>query len=119
MTSGIESCQAWLDSITFQMNVMSYEQQSKQLGGPIALLKFHITRTAQLISDNACQIFGGRGITRTGMGQFVERNARAYKFPAIYGGSEEILADLAVRQAVKQVEDVIKADKKAHFLAKL
>jgi len=119
MTAGVESCQAWLDSITYQMNVMSYEQQSKQLGGPIALLKFHVTRTSQLVSDNACQIFGGRGITRTGMGQFVERNARAYKFPAIYGGSEEVLADLAVRQAVKQVDESIKHTPSNHFLTKL
>ena len=119
MTAGVESCQAWLDSITYQMNVMSYGDQTKHLGGPIALLKFQVTRTSQMVSDNACQIFGGRGITRTGMGQFVERNARSFKFPAIYGGSEEILADLAIRQAVKAVDDATKKNPKLAYLAKL
>ena len=119
MVAGVESCQAWLDSITYQMNVMSYDKQYKQLGGPIALLKYHVTRTSQMVSDNACQIFGGRAITRTGLGQFVERNARSYKFSAIYGGSEEILADLAIRQAVRNVDDAIKKDKRIYFATKL
>jgi alkylation response protein AidB-like acyl-CoA dehydrogenase len=119
MSAALEMCQAWLDAVTYQMNNMSYEEQNKQLGGVIALLKFHITRNAQLVSDNACQVFGGRSITRTGLGAFVERNARSYKFPAIYGGSEEILADLGVRQVVKRVDDLVKADKSNFFLAKL
>ena len=119
MTAGVESCQAWLDSITYQMNVMSYEKQTKELGGPIALLKFNVTRTAQMVADNSCQIFGGRSITRTGMGANIERNAKSFKFPAIYGGSEEILADLAVRQAVRNVEEAIAKDPKLGIVAKL
>jgi alkylation response protein AidB-like acyl-CoA dehydrogenase len=31
------------------------------------------TQTAQLTATDAVQIFGGRGITRTGMGQFIEQ----------------------------------------------
>jgi alkylation response protein AidB-like acyl-CoA dehydrogenase/predicted heme/steroid binding protein len=119
MSAALEMCQSWLDAVTYQMNNMSYEEQNKQLGGVIALLKFHITRNSQLVSDNACQVFGGRSITRTGLGAFVERNARSYKFTAIYGGSEEILADLGVKQVVKRVDDLVKADKSNFFLAKL
>lgn len=33
---------------------------------PIGLLKMHATRTAQLTAADAVQIFGGRGITKTG-----------------------------------------------------
>jgi hypothetical protein len=35
------------------------------------------------------------------MGRFVEQFHRTYKFDAILGGTEEILADLGVRQAMK------------------
>jgi alkylation response protein AidB-like acyl-CoA dehydrogenase len=73
MTAGVESCQAWLDAITFQMNVMSYKQANEALAGPIGLLKYHITRNLLMVCDNGAQIFGGRSITRTGMGQNLVR----------------------------------------------
>merc|ERR1711865_373441 len=76
-------------------------EQTEKLAGPIALLKLKQTRAATLVSDEACQIFGGRAVTRTGMGQQVERFQRTFKFHSILGGSEEIMADLGVRQALK------------------
>lgn len=82
------------------MTKMNYKEASIKLGGPIALLKLLSTRVAHDISDDACQIFGGRGITKTGMGKFIEGFQRTYKFGAILGGSEEIMADLGIRQAM-------------------
>lgn len=96
-----ESCQSWLETITFQMNNMDYGQQSKLLGGPIALLKYHATRCAHEVADDAVNIFGGRGLTQTGMGRVVEMFHRTYKFDSILGGAEEVLADLGVRQAMR------------------
>jgi alkylation response protein AidB-like acyl-CoA dehydrogenase len=101
MISHVESNQAWLESIAYQMCHMTYEQQSKLLGGPIGLLKSHATRAAHEIADDAVNIFGGRGLTQTGMGRVVEQFHRTYKFDAILGGTEEILSDLGVRQAYK------------------
>ncbi|KAI8912678.1 acyl-CoA dehydrogenase/oxidase [Gorgonomyces haynaldii] len=101
MVAAVEATQSWLESITFQMNKMSYKEQAMHLAGPIALLKMHSTRVAHDVADDAIQIFGGRGITKTGMGSVIEGFARTYKFDAILGGSEEILADLGIRQAVK------------------
>jgi len=103
MIATVESTQSWLDGITNQMNVMSYEDQQKHLAGAIALLKFHCTRGMIAVCDDSAQVFGGRAISRTGMGQVVERAARAQKFGAILGGSEEVLADLGVRQALRQM----------------
>lgn len=80
---------------------MPYEEQAKHLAGPIGLLKMSTTRAAHEIADEAVQIWGGRGITQTGMGKFVEMYNRACKFDSILGGSEEILGDLGVRQALK------------------
>ncbi|KAJ5690794.1 hypothetical protein N7462_005186 [Penicillium macrosclerotiorum] len=102
MISLTESNQAWLESIAYQMCNMSYAQQSLHLGGPIGLLKSHATRAAQEIADHSTNIFGGRGLTQTGMGKVIEMFHRTYKFDAILGGTEEILADLGVRQAMKK-----------------
>ncbi|RJE26191.1 acyl-CoA dehydrogenase [Aspergillus sclerotialis] len=102
MISLCESNQAWLESIAYQMCNMTYAQQSANLGGPIGLLKSHATRSAQEIAEQATNIFGGRGITQTGMGKVIEMFHRTYKFDAILGGTEEILADLGVRQAMKK-----------------
>ncbi|EKG12199.1 Cytochrome b5 [Macrophomina phaseolina MS6] len=103
MISHVEANQAWLEQITHQMCKMTYAQQAKHLSGPIGLLKSFATRSAHEIADEAVNIFGGRGITQTGMGRVVEHFHRCYKFDAILGGTEEILADLGVRQAMKEM----------------
>jgi alkylation response protein AidB-like acyl-CoA dehydrogenase len=57
MISLTEACQSWLESITFQMNNMSYAQQNKLLGGPIGLLKSYATRCAHDVADDAVYVF--------------------------------------------------------------
>lgn len=103
MMSLCEAMQAWLESITDQMCQMSYAQQSTELGGPIGLLKSFCTRCATEIAEQAVNIFGGRGLTQTGMGKVIEHFHRTYKFDSILGGTEEILMDLGVRQAMKKM----------------
>ncbi|KAJ5638607.1 hypothetical protein N7528_000997 [Penicillium herquei] len=101
MISLVESHQSWLETIAYQMCNMSYAEQAKHLAGPIGLLKSSATRAAHDIADHSVNIFGGRGLTQSGMGKVIEGFHRGYKFDAILGGTEEILADLGVRQAVK------------------
>ncbi|ORY49046.1 acyl-CoA dehydrogenase NM domain-like protein [Rhizoclosmatium globosum] len=101
MISEVESIQNWLESITYNMTKMSYKEQSLHLAGPIALLKYQSTRVAHDVSDDAVQILGGRAITKTGLGSVVEAFQRTYKYGSILGGSEEIMADLGVRMALK------------------
>lgn len=72
MISLNESAQAWLENITYQMCHMTYAQQSVHLAGPIALLKAFATRAAHDTADDAVQIWGGRGITKGGMGRVIE-----------------------------------------------
>ena len=72
MISLTESTQSWLESLAYQMNNMTYAEQSKNLGGPIGLLKSHATRCAGEIASEATNIFGGRGLTQTGMGKVIE-----------------------------------------------
>lgn len=101
MIAHCEANQAYLENITYQMNNFSYADQNKHLAGPIAFLKMFASRSAREVADEAVQIFGGRGITQTGMGRLAEMFNRTYKFDSILGGTEEILADLGVRQAMK------------------
>jgi alkylation response protein AidB-like acyl-CoA dehydrogenase len=61
------------------------------------------TRSAHEIADEAVSIFGGRALTKSGMGRVIEMFHRTYKFDAILGGAEEILGDLGVREAVKKM----------------
>lgn len=101
MVAAVETVDAYADLLTHQMNNMTYAEQNDQLGGPISLLKYQATRVAHQVADQAVQTFGGRGFTKGGMGRVVETFARTYKAGAVYGGSEEIMVDLGVRQALK------------------
>ncbi|KIM39789.1 hypothetical protein M413DRAFT_446715 [Hebeloma cylindrosporum] len=103
MISRVEAAQNWLESVTYQMNHMSYKDQANHLAGPIALLKKFATETAQETARDAVQVFGGRGITKTGMGRFIEHYHRTVPFDAVLGGAEDVLGDLGVRQALRKM----------------
>lgn len=96
--SALEAVQAFNEAITYDMSRSS--PLGTRLAGPIAMLKFQTTRMAWDVSDNTVQILGGRGITRTGMGAKIEGLKNFAKYAAVYGGSEEIMAELAVKQAL-------------------
>ncbi|KAG8792354.1 hypothetical protein FRC16_011440, partial [Serendipita sp. 398] len=74
----------------------------------IAFAKMLSTRNAQETATDAVQIFGGRGITRTGMGRLIEHYHRTVPFDAILGGAEDVLGDLGVRQAVKKMPPTVR-----------
>ncbi|KAG6918633.1 hypothetical protein DXG01_012752 [Tephrocybe rancida] len=101
----IEECLKW----TTQRKVFgkplhsqaSYRQQASKLAGQIAFLKSYSTACGQETARDAVQIFGGRGITATGMGQYIEHYHRTIPFDALLGGAEDVLADLGVRQALR------------------
>ncbi|CAG7850307.1 SubName: Full=Uncharacterized protein {ECO:0000313/EMBL:KIM24952.1} [Serendipita indica DSM 11827] len=103
MIARCEAIQSWLENITYQMTKMSYKTMSDKLAGQIAFAKAYSTEGAQKTAADAVQIFGGRGITKTGMGRFIEHYHRTVTFDAILGGAEDVLGDLGVRQAVKKM----------------
>ncbi|TCD70183.1 hypothetical protein EIP91_004362, partial [Steccherinum ochraceum] len=90
-------------NVTYQMNNMDYKTQSNLLAGPIGLLKMYITQSSQDTARDAVQIFGGRGITKTGMGRFIEHYHRTVTYDSILGGAEDVLGDLGVRQAIRSM----------------
>lgn len=85
MIAKVEAVQSYLENVTFQMCNMTYREQSKHLAGQIGFLKMLSTRVAGEIADEAVQIFGGRGLTKTGMGRFIEQFQRTQKYVRTMG----------------------------------
>jgi len=99
--SALEGLTAMLETVTYDMCKTKGGSVGERLAGPIALLKYQTTRSCWDIADECVQVFGGRGITRTGMGAKAEGFKNYVKYAAVYGGSEEIMADLSVRMAMR------------------
>ena len=97
MAMRIESVHALIEQITYQVD---RGVANSKLGGTMALLKVMATRTLELCVRETSQIFGGASFVRGGVGEAVERAGRELRGCVIPGGSDEILADLAVRQAL-------------------
>jgi len=105
MISKTEALQGYVDSITYQLCKMDYKMQNKILGGPICLLKLRAAIVTKEVTDEAVQIFGGRGLTNTGMGQIVQRLRASNQYCGIYGGTNEALGDYAVRQLARNIPE--------------
>jgi len=107
--SALESVQSFNEALTYDMINSKEGPVGPRMAGPIAMLKYQATRVAWKVADDTVQILGGRGITRTGMGAKVEGLKNYAKYAAVYGGSEEIMADLAIKQASKTFTNVTNA----------
>ena len=74
--------------------------------GQCALLKVQASKTFEYCAREASQIFGGSSIVKEGRGKIVERLYRDVRATSIPGGSEEILLDFAMRQAVNKAKRI-------------
>jgi len=108
MARQIETTHAMLEHLTYQMCTMTKEEASERLGGATALIKAHASKVFEYCAREAAQIFGGASYVRGGQGEKIERLYRDVRAYAIPGGSEEIMLDLGVRQALKQVGTNVK-----------
>jgi len=96
MAMRVDSLQAALEDLAFQME---RKTSPDLIAGPISLQKVMSTKTVEFCAREASQIFGGNSYLRTGVGSGVERLYREVRVIAIGGGSEEVMLDLAMRQA--------------------
>lgn len=101
MARQIESTQAWLNELVYQIKVMPQEMQLLKLGGPTALLKAQATSCFEFCAREASLLLGGASYMRTGKGERVERLYRDVIVWAIGGGTLDVMADLGIRQAIK------------------
>lgn len=65
----VESQQAWIESLVYQLNQLSDADGTALLGGQTALLKAHCGITLEFVAREAVQILGGLGYTRGGAGE--------------------------------------------------
>jgi len=96
MAARVEAVHAVLENIAYQMNENT---DPRRVSGAIALLKVQTTKTLEYCAREASQILGGNSYLRSGPGSRVERIYREVRVAAIGGGSEEVMTDLAMRQA--------------------
>ncbi|KAH7126843.1 acyl-CoA dehydrogenase/oxidase [Dendryphion nanum] len=101
MARQIEASYSWLENLIFQCEKMGDMEAMLKLGGAIASLKAQSTVTFEFCAREASQIFGGLSYSRGGQGAKVERLYRDVRAYAIPGGSEEIMLDLSIRQALR------------------
>jgi len=101
MARQIEATYSWMESLIYQTLLMDETEAMLKLGGAIAGLKAQATITFEFCAREASQIFGGLSYSRGGQGAKVERLYRDVRAYAIPGGSEEIMLDLSIRQALR------------------
>ena len=101
MARQIEATHNWMENLIYQSMHMQEEEAMLKLGGAIAGLKAQSTTTFEYCAREASQIFGGLSYSRGGQGAKVERLYRDVRAYAIPGGSEEIMLDLSIRQALR------------------
>jgi alkylation response protein AidB-like acyl-CoA dehydrogenase len=101
MARQIEASYNWLENLVYQCQKMNEMEAMLKLGGAIASLKAQSTTTFEFCAREASQIFGGLSYSRGGQGAKVERLYRDVRAYAIPGGSEEIMLDLSIRQALR------------------
>ncbi|KAK8253064.1 acyl-CoA dehydrogenase/oxidase [Phyllosticta capitalensis] len=101
MARQIEASYNWLENLIYQCQHMDEMEAMLKLGGAIAGLKAQATTTFEFCAREASQIYGGLSYSRGGQGGRVERLYRDVRAYAIPGGSEEIMLDLSIRQALR------------------
>lgn len=95
----IESHWAWLEQIAYAIEQSPKGWQDPDVAGRIALAKVQGGRILELANREAQQVFGGVAYQRSnGPGGVIEQMSRDLRMMVVGGGSEEIIADLAVRQ---------------------
>jgi len=99
MIAKVEALSSWTSLITYQMTKMTGFEQFIHLGSSMSILKYWMSRVAYELNDHSVELFGGRGLTKTGLGSRIATFSNQVKYGAILGGSESVMADLGVRLA--------------------
>ena len=62
MISRVEACQNWFESVTHQMNMMNYKEQSDKLAGPIGLLKQFVSKAGRETAEGNVESKGAHDL---------------------------------------------------------
>ncbi len=100
----IEPAFAFLEQITWLMEESRKSgKPDVRIGGMTALGKVMATRCLETVVREAQQVMGGLGYSKGGKGGRIEAISRDQRVMAVGGGSEEIMAQLALREEAKDL----------------
>jgi len=99
MTRRVLAAHSFMEWCAYRSAQEEPGSMNRSLIKDISLLKVEATKTLEYVAREAAQIYGGRAYVKGGVAAKVERIYRDVRAMAIYGGSEEIMIDLASRQA--------------------
>jgi len=68
MARAVESQQAWLELITYQMCTMSHKEVNEKIGDVISLLKAQGSKVYEYCAREATMVFGGNALYMSGVG---------------------------------------------------
>lgn len=108
MAREVESYQAWLEYVTYQMCTMSHGEANTKIGDVISLLKAHGSKVYEYCAHESTMIFGGNALYKNGPGRKIEPavfQVKAYQIPA---GAQDVMDDYAARVAFKTAKAVAK-----------
>lgn len=97
----VDALHAWTEQIVYELDNLSEKDGNRLLGGTTALLKVEAGMVGKYVADECQKIMGGLGLTRTGQGARIEAIARGVVGLIVPGGSEDVMIDLGVREALK------------------
>lgn len=97
----VDALQAWTEQIVYELDRLSEKDGNRLLGGTTALLKVEAGMVAKYVADECVKIMGGLGLTKTGQGARIEAISRNVIRLIVPGGSEDVMIDLGVREALK------------------
>jgi alkylation response protein AidB-like acyl-CoA dehydrogenase len=101
MARSVDSAYAWMEQLVYISDRAKRDGTDAKLGGVFANLKVLAGQTLERVNREAQQIMGGLGYSKTGRGARIEQISRDLRVMVVGGGSEEILAELAVNQEIK------------------
>ncbi|KAF2692123.1 acyl-CoA dehydrogenase-like protein [Lentithecium fluviatile CBS 122367] len=108
----VEALQAWTEQIVYELEHLSDADGARLLGGTTALLKVEAGMVCKYVAEECLKIMGGLGLTKTGQGARIEAFYRSVPSFTVPGGSEDVLLDLGVREALKLHRQAEKAQSK-------
>jgi len=109
MAREVEGLQTWIEQIIYELDNLSHAKGSELLGGVTAHLKVQSGIVAKYVADECVKLMGGLGLTKTGQGARIEGISRGVSTLIVPGGSEDVLLDLGVREALKLSKKAAKA----------
>lgn len=107
MARSLDSAYSWMEQLVYMSDRAKHEGVDAKLGGLFANLKLLAGRVLERTNREAQQVMGGLGYSKNGRGARIEQISRDLRVMVVGGGSEEILADLAVNQEMKAAKSFV------------